>query len=235
MDTEITYVPSMADSRINPAVPFGLPQPIIPVFSKNRGPLWRQNVTKPKTKARTSDPDEMGDYIVSVAKTQDKVAFKALFSYFAPRLNSFLLGQRTHPQMAEEIVQETLVNVWRKAGQFDPDKAAASTWVFTIARNLRIDHLRKINRPEPDMNDPAFQPDPEPQATDILSVKQDAIQLKSAIDLLPDEQRAVLQLAFFQDKSHPEVAEQMGIPLGTVKSRIRLALARLRSELGETQ
>jgi len=166
---------------------------------------------------------------------QDQDAFRAVFDYFAPRLKAFLMGQGTSPQMAEEVVQETMVKIWRKADQYEPARAAASTWIFTIARNMRIDHLRKSNRPEPDMDDPAFVPDPEPLATETISQAQDSAQLYAAMAELSEDQRAVLKLAYFEEKAHPEIAEALGIPLGTVKSRIRLALKNIRSRIGDSE
>jgi len=179
--------------------------------------------------------DEMGLLILAIAANQDRAAFRRLFDHFAPRIKAFIIGQRTDPSMAEEVVQETLVNVWRKAKLFDPQKASAATWIFTIARNLRVDLIRKSNRPEPDVNDPTYLPEPDISAADQLSKSQDANQLRQTIEQLPDEQQAVLRLAFFEEKSHPEVALTLGVPLGTVKSRIRLALKRLRLEIGENQ
>ncbi len=176
----------------------------------------------------------MSDLLVDVGR-QDRTAFRAIFDHFAPRLKAFLMGQGTNPQMAEEVVQETMVKIWRKADQFDPSRAAASTWIFTIARNMRIDHLRKFNRPEPDMNDPAFVPDPEPLATETISQSEDAAQLHAAMAELSEDQRAVLKLAYFEDRAHPEIAETLDIPLGTVKSRIRLALKNIRSTIGDSQ
>lgn len=177
--------------------------------------------------------DRMNDLLAAIAETQDRAAFRAVFDYFAPRVKAFMQRHGTDPGMAEEIVQETMVNVWRKAGQFDPTKASAATWIFTIARNLRIDLLRKANRPVPDANDPAFVPDPEPLGHDVISLKREASQLNRAVAELPPEQLAVLRLAFFEEKPHAEVAAELDIPLGTVKSRIRLAFKRIRSELGE--
>jgi RNA polymerase sigma-70 factor (ECF subfamily) len=176
----------------------------------------------------------MSDLLVRVAQ-QDLMAFRAVFDHFAPRLKAFLMGQGTNPQMSEEVVQETMVKVWRKADQYEPARAAASTWIFTIARNLRIDHIRKANRPEPDMDDPAFVPEPEPLATETISRAQDAAQLHAAMSELSEDQRAVLQLAYFEEKAHPEIAETLGIPLGTVKSRIRLAMKNIRSKIGDSQ
>ena len=181
------------------------------------------------------DPDQtaksMSELLVDVGR-QDQVAFRAIFDHFAPRLKGFLMGQGTSPQMAEEVVQESMVKIWRKADQYDPARAAASTWIFTIARNMRIDHLRKNNRPEPDMDDPAFVPDPEPLATENISQAQDAAALHAAMAELSEDQRAVLKLAYFEEKAHPEIAEALDIPLGTVKSRIRLALKNIRSKIG---
>lgn len=177
----------------------------------------------------------MNGLLIAVATTRDKAAFQTLFEFFAPRIKGFLYRQGTAPDMAEEVVQETMVNVWRKATQFDPARASASTWIFTIARNLRIDLLRKENRPTPDVNDPALVPDPEPAPHDAMSQEQEAVRLRTAVASLPREQQEVLHLAFFQEKAHPLVAEELGIPLGTVKSRIRLAFRRIRSELGESR
>jgi len=193
-----------------------------------------------ETEASTSDGDShestvdgLNGLLVAVAERQDRAAFHALFEYFAPRLKAFLHRQGTSSDMAEEVVQETMVNVWRKAKQFDPAKASASTWIFTISRNLRIDLLRKANRPEPDMNDPALVPDPAPRPLEAISRAQENSRLKKAVAGLPPEQQEVLHLAFFEEKAHTIVAEELGIPLGTVKSRIRLAFRRIRSELGE--
>jgi len=178
--------------------------------------------------------ESMNDAILAVARIEDRFAFQQVFEFFAPRVKAFVMRQGTDPQMAEEVVQETMVNVWRKAKQFDPAKASASTWVFTIARNLRIDHLRKVNRPEPDMNDPALVPDAEQQAPDRIQRRQETDRLKTALSVLPDEQRQVLHLAFFEDKPHAEGAAELNLPLGIVKSRIRLAMKRMRAELGDS-
>ena len=169
----------------------------------------------------------------AIAENQDRAAFKTLFEHIAPRLKGFLMGEGTDASLAEEVVQQTMVNVWRKAQQFDSAKATASTWVFTIARNMRIDLIRKSLRPEPDMNDPAIAPVPEPLAHEMISRRQDAGRLHDAIAALPEEQQCVLRLAFFEEKTHPEVAEKLGLPLGTVKSRIRLALNHIRNTFGE--
>ncbi|MAO57174.1 MAG: RNA polymerase subunit sigma [Rhodospirillaceae bacterium] len=175
----------------------------------------------------------MDQLLVAVATTRDRAAFRELFDYFAPRIKSFLMRQGLDAQAAEDVVQEAMVRVWQKAHQYDPAKARASTWMFTIARNLRVDFLRKSKRPEPNADDPALVPDAQPGGFALAAQAQDAARLKAALGDLPDEQRVVLELSFFEEMPHPEIAEHLGIPLGTVKSRIRLALKRVRSELGE--
>ena len=156
-----------------------------------------------------------------------------MFSHFAPRIKGFFQGQGSSSDKADEVVQEAMVNVWRKSHLFDPTKAKASTWIFTIARNARIDLLRKENRPEPDFTDPSFFTDSEPQPDEIYERDDEAQRLQVVLAQLPEEQSKVLRLAFFEQKAHAEIAEELELPLGTVKSRIRLAFKRLRKELGE--
>jgi len=177
----------------------------------------------------------MNDLLTAIAENRDKAAFRSLFDHFAPRIRGFINRRGSDPEMSEEVIQETFVNIWKKAHLFDPDKASASTWIFAIARNTRIDLLRKANRPVPDMDDPALVADPEPSAHQLIAREEEANRLKTVISLLPDEQQEVLRLAYFEEKAHAKVAEELGIPLGTVKSRIRLALGRMRSELGESR
>ena len=136
---------------------------------------------------------------------------------------------------AEEIAQMTLVAVWQKAQLFQPEKASASTWIFTIARNLHIDLVRKAKRPEPDQNDPFFVPSGDKQADDSIAEAQDAARVRAAIATLPPDQQEVLRLSFYEDMSHGQISSALGLPLGTVKSRIRLAFRRIRSDLGDQQ
>ena len=173
--------------------------------------------------------------LIAIGESQDRLAFRDLFDAFAPRLRSFIGSRGTSPDMVEEVVQETFVNIWRKARLYDPSKASASTWVFTIARNVRIDLLRKINRPVPDMHDPALVAEPEPGADQVIERSQEAARLKQAIATLPGEQQEVLRMAFIEEKTHAEISAQLDIPLGTIKSRIRLAFGRIRSELGDNR
>jgi RNA polymerase sigma factor (sigma-70 family) len=124
-----------------------------------------------------------------------------------------------------------MTTLWRKAALFDPTRASVATWVFTIARNKKIDALRKQRRPEPE--DLPWGPQPEPDQVDILALQQEQTELAAAIRLLPDKQKELIERAYFGDLSHSEIAAETGLPLGTIKSRIRLALERLRHEMNE--
>lgn len=176
---------------------------------------------------------DWGETLCAVAD-QDRAAFAQLFEYFAPRVKSYMLRLGSDDSQAEELAQETMVTVWRKASQYDPGRAAASTWIFTIARNRRIDAFRRTNRPELDPDDPALVPDPPPQGDAVVEQKQNAARVQAALATLPEEQRQVLHMSFFDEKTHSEIAEQLDLPLGTVKSRIRLAFGRVKASIGDT-
>jgi RNA polymerase sigma factor (sigma-70 family) len=165
---------------------------------------------------------------------RDRMAFQALFRRFAPRLKSFLMKAGVDAPGAEEIIQDVMTNLWRQADKFDPQTASAATWIFAMARNRRIDWLRKERRPEIDWRDPALVW-AEAGATEEGGViaRQEAGRLKQAMDTLPPEQAELLRLAYFHDKSHVLIAQERNLPLGTVKSRLRLALRRMRSLLDE--
>ena len=167
----------------------------------------------------------------SVAACQDTDAFKLLFDWYAPRIKSVMRRQGVNEVTAEELSQETLLMVWRKSHLFDPAKAAPSTWIFTIARNLRIDRFRKENRPELDPNDPALIPSAELQADEALEIKDREELVRKCLRSLPDDQKEVVRLSYIEGLAHPEIAERLGIPLGTVKSRLRLSFQKLRPML----
>ncbi len=169
----------------------------------------------------------------AVAGQRDRTAFAALFAYFAPRIKSYLMRLGCDAGVAEDVVQEVMVTLWRRAGRFDPRRASATTWVFTIARNKRIDLLRRERRPELDPEEPALLPAAPRPADALAEAGEDAVRLRQAIRALPEEQESLLRLAFYDDKPHSAIAAESGLPLGTVKSRIRLALARLRRVLGD--
>ena len=164
--------------------------------------------------------------IYAVRDDKDRAAFAELFGYFAPRVKSFLMKSGASPDLAEECTQEVMATLWNKAHMFDPTKASVSTWIFTIARNRKIDLLRKQRRPEPE--DLTWGPEAEPDQADILGLQQETEQLGQALATLPPEQRKLIERAYFGELSHSEIAAETGLPLGTIKSRIRLALDRLR-------
>ena len=176
---------------------------------------------------------ELDALLVRVGQHKDKTAFASLFSYFAPRLKSFLLRLGTDMATAEELSQEAMIMVWRRAETFDPAQAGASTWIFTIARNKRIDRLRKDGRPLPDMLDPAMMPEQPETGLEVVNRVEEEDKLRQAMKKLPEEQAKMIFAAYYEEKSHREISEESGLPLGTVKSRIRLALSRLRANLDE--
>lgn len=164
--------------------------------------------------------------VTAVRDDKDKAAFAELFAYFAPRVKSFLMKSGASPDLAEECTQEVMATLWNKAHLFDPTKASVSTWIFTIARNRKIDLLRKQKRPEPE--DLPWGPEAEPDQAEALVLQQETEKLGEALATLPAEQRKLIERAYFGELSHSEIAAETGLPLGTIKSRIRLALERLR-------
>jgi RNA polymerase sigma-70 factor, ECF subfamily len=166
-----------------------------------------------------------------VAKSRDRVAFSQLFDHFGPRLKSFMMRKGASPELAEDLVQETMIAVWTKASQYAPERGAASTWVFTIARNLRIDRLRRESS--------AFFVDLEgfdaPSETssddENLNRSQEDDHVSRALDQIPPEQRELLILSYVEDVPQVMIAQRLKLPLGTVKSRMRLAYRRLRKLL----
>lgn len=176
--------------------------------------------------------DQLSALIEDIALNRSREAFSRLFEHYAPRLKAFTLKQGTNPSRAEELVQETMLMVWRKASSFDARKGSPSNWVFTILRNKRIDMFRKERHPEYTLEEGLEVADTAPGADDRVDESQQADILKAAIDDLPDTQRDIIFKAFYEDKSHGEIAEDLQLPLGTVKSRIRLGVARLRQSVG---
>ncbi len=188
---------------------------------------------------RRDDPDptphddaDPARLILAIASRADRAAFAALFMRFAPRVKAYLLRLGLDNATAEEHAQEALLIVWRKAAQFDPARASAAGWIFTIARNLRIDAARRAQRAPP-APDPADEPLPEPAADAILAAEDRSARVRVALAALPAEQADVIRLAFFDDRPHSDIERVLGIPLGTVKSRLRLAMSRLRGLLDE--
>lgn len=184
----------------------------------------RNKVTKDVTKK--AKRAEWTAEIAAIRDNQDQLAFARLFEHFAPRLKSFLMKSGCTPDFSEECAQEVMATLWRKAHMFDGSKASVSTWIFTIARNRKIDMIRKQRRPEPE--DLPWGPESEPDQAETIMLAQETEQLGAALAALPEKQRKLIERAYFGELSHSEIAEETGLPLGTIKSRIRLALERLR-------
>jgi RNA polymerase sigma-70 factor (ECF subfamily) len=178
---------------------------------------------------------ELAGLIRAVAN-KDRQAFARLFEYFAPRIKGMMMRGGLAAAAAEDLAQDTLLAVWRKAHLYDPSVGSAAAWVFTIARNRRIDLARTAKRAPPEIADPgADSVDEEPLPDAALAAVQLEEQVRAALEHLNPDQKRVVQLSFFENRSHSEIAETLGIPMGTVKSRIRLAFQRLRDLLGELQ
>ena len=174
---------------------------------------------------QTAEPD-WAAAIARIRDHNDRAAFAALFRHFAPRIKGFLIKSGADAAQAEDCAQDVMTTLWRKAHQFDPARASASTWIFTIARNRRIDLLRRDRRPEPE--ELAWGPEPEPDQDDMLNLQQESEQLRAALQTLPKAQKTLIEHAYFGELTHSQIAAETGLPLGTIKSRIRLAQDRLR-------
>lgn len=183
--------------------------------------------------APTGTGPDFASLIVRVAEQKDRKAFAQLFTHFAPRVKTYMLRLGATPQAAEELSQETLLTLWRKAQLFNPQGASASGWVYTIARNLRRDRLRREHHPAETMPDMGVVPEEVAQPDAALDTVDLEARVREAVSRLSEDQKRVVQLSFFEDKPHAEIANDLNIPLGTVKSRIRLAMKHLRSHLGE--
>ena len=194
----------------------------------NKGRMTVGNGPKDVSKSDndTSPRMQWVGHMTCIRDQQDRAAFAELFGHFAPRVKGFLMKSGADATLAEECAQDVMATVWLKSHLFDPSRASVATWIFTIARNRRIDILRKERRPEPE--DLPWGPEAEPEQAEVLALQQESAILGKALKDLPEAQRELIEKAYFGDLTHSEIAEQTGLPLGTIKSRIRLALDRLR-------
>jgi len=178
--------------------------------------------------------EELTELAWAVASRGDRQAFAVLFRHFAPRLKAFLMREGSTVDVAEELAQETMVSVWRKASTFDPARARLSTWIFTIARNLRVDHYRAQRRGVADGDaelagcEAELLVDPAAPLDEQLRTARRELGVRQALAQLSEEQAMILRLSFFEEQPHARIARELSIPLGTVKSRVRLAVQRLR-------
>jgi len=173
------------------------------------------------------------DLIVKVAVERDKAAFVELFDHFAPRLKGYLMKQGADAAIAEEIAQDVMVTLWRKAALFDRSKSSVATWLFRIARNRRIDMLRRKRTVSVDPETMVIEDESLPDPHETLDEAKRQTRIREALKQLPQEQLQLVELAFFTELSPSQISEETGLPLGTVKSRIRLAFGRLRRILDE--
>jgi RNA polymerase sigma-70 factor, ECF subfamily len=189
-------------------------------------------LSKPAWPARALLPaDELCRLMQAVAE-KDRSSFTTLFNHFAPRVKGMLMRSGMNDELAEEVMQETMLAMWRRASYFDPSRAGVSTWIFTIARNQRIDRLRRERtQSNGAVFDPSDEPDLPRSGEDLAMATERENQLRSALGALNKDQATIVRLSFFAEKPHTEIARELGIPLGTVKSRVRLALNRLRALL----
>ena len=204
------------------------------VLSENAIMTTKQHDNNTQSNAETSDQSvgerTFEDLLYDVGQNKNKDSFIELFHYFAPRIKSFLMKGGANESLADELAQETMLNIWNKAESYNPAKAAASTWIFTIARNKRIDALRKKKFYSVDLDQlPDMEDDTYRSPVTALSDTQESETIAGALENLPPEQADLIKRSYFEDKTHQEIADETGLPLGTVKSRIRIALKRLRN------
>ena len=185
--------------------------------------------------AGNSEKEDLTREIAAIALNRDRQAFSRLFLILAPRIKAFCLKRGASAVEAEETAQETMIQVWRRAGQFDAQRASVTTWIFTIARNKRIDHFRKEQHPEITAEDLVQHSPYSPDVESQFELAEAGESLAEKLRALPREQAAVIHKAFFEDKTHQVIAKELNLALGTVKSRIRLALAKLRSSMSENE
>ena len=168
-------------------------------------------------------------HMIRIRDEKDRDAFAEVFDHFAPRVKGFLMKSGADATLAEECTQDVMATLWHKSHQFDPGRASVATWIFTIARNRKIDILRRQRRPEPE--ELPWGPEAEPDQADVVNLQQETKILGDALKELPPAQRELIDKAYFGDLTHSEIAAETGLPLGTIKSRIRLALERLRHSM----
>ena len=168
----------------------------------------------------------LASLLTAVGGRRDRDAFQELFVHFAPRVKGYLMRTGLSEGMAEDCMQDVMVSLWRKAHLFDPARASVATWLFSIARNRKIDLLRAVRRPEPE--DLPWGPEPDMDQADVIAMQEDSRRLADAVAQLPPAQRDLVERAFYGEMTHGEIAAQTGLPLRTIKGRLRSAIARLR-------
>jgi RNA polymerase sigma-70 factor (ECF subfamily) len=181
-----------------------------------------------RTENESSGLSDQTRWMLAVRDAGDRAAFARLFDFYAPRVKAMAMRNGTPAPVAEDIAQDVMLRVWRARTQFDPTRSQVSGWIYQIARNRRVDLARREARPLPE--DIVPQPGPE-EADDALALDQEVGRLRAALEALPAAQRDMIERAYLGELTHQEISRQMSLPLGTVKSRLRLAIDRLRYEL----
>lgn len=199
------------------------------------GGMFRPQLRKSPVRADAADPDAHAEWLRRVAAHGDSHAFTQLFDHYAPRLKTYMMRLGCAAADAEELAQEVMVTVWQRAASFDAGKGRVSTWIFTIARNRRIDGQRRDNWPAAAAIDISsldeLLPDHANDSEDAAIVASSTKRAVAYMDALPESQQQVLRLAFFEEKTHQQIAAELGVPLGTIKSRIRDALRKMQEWL----
>ena len=224
-------IPHSASQTAGPLVPLTVVPPRRPRAGKRK-----RSFAMSVEKQTASGAENWAGLIGAIATRQDRAAFALLFEHFAPRIKTFMCRSGSSDANADELAQETMLAVWRKAALYKPEQGGAAAWIFTIARNLRIDAIRREKRGaahETSDVDAEFQVDDSPQPDSQLAAAQAEARVRAALTELSEDQLRVVELSFYQEKAHGEIAQILQIPLGTVKSRLRLAMNRLRNALGE--
>ncbi len=175
--------------------------------------------------ADTTSQMDWSAILTQLAETQDKKLYITLFRHFAPKVKAYIIRLGLVETTAEELMQETMLTVWRKAHLYNRSKAAASTWIFTLARNQSIDWMRRQKYPEYELEE--WTPDPDDSDRGEQSVTAD--RMARAVQSLPENQAQVIYMSFYEGRSHSEISSRLGIPLGSVKSRLRLASEKLKT------
>ena len=177
----------------------------------------------------------MADLLQRIAERADPAAFRELYEAYGPRVKAYMMRRGADAGTAEDLAQETLLTVWRKAALYAGEKGSMTTWVFAIARNLRIDRLRREvpwqELPEGRMAQASEDPLPD----EAMAEKEQQERVQAALADLPPEQKEVVSLAYLDGLSHSEIAERLGVPLGTVKSRMRIAYQKIRQGLASLE
>jgi len=180
-----------------------------------------------------AERERFSDLLLAVASSKDRAAYSELFAYYAPRVKSYLMRLGADAGLAEEIAQDVMVTLWRKADMFDRKQASVSTWIFRIARNRRIDVFRRTKRPALDPEETMILPQALEAPDARIEAQEIETRVRAAMKGLPPEQLEMLKLAFYEGLSHREIADRLDVPLGTVKSRIRLAFLKMKGRLGD--